>query len=127
MTNSELNNQLYQRLCDGVRRWFEKDRGYRTTYTISHEELCRSYTLQQVVIGDAERDAKLEVGVLLWNFDMKPYCWLCCDLTFNDEIRVAEENIELEVLRLINRFNTEHPARCIYYDEDTDKICVHQE
>lgn len=127
MKNEELNNQFYQSICDGVRKWFEKDRGYKMIYKVIQEDGYRSYIYPNVVIGDAERNAELEVGVILWELDMLPYCWICCNLTFNEDIKVVEEDIELEVLRLINSFNLNNPARCISYDKDTDKIIVHQE
>lgn len=127
MNKEAQNTKLFQSLCDSVRKWFETDRGYSMTYKVTMDDGCRSYVCPKVVIGDAERYAQLEVDVLLWVFDMQPYCWLCCDLTFNDEIKVAEEDIELKVLRLINDFNLNNPARCISYDKDKDKINVHQE
>lgn len=127
MSSVDLNNQLYQSLCDSVRKWFEKDRGYETTFSVTHSDGYRTYVYPKVVIGDVERDAELEVGVILWESDMQPYCWICCNLTFNDEIKVTEEDIELEVLRLINSYNLENPARCIFYDKNKDKIIIHQE
>ena len=127
MNRVNLNNQLFQNLCDSVRKWFEKDRGYETTFSVTQSDGCRTYVFPKVVIGDAERDAELEVGVLLWELDMQPYCWICCNLIFNEEIKVAEEDIELEVLRLINNYNLNNPARCISYDKDKDKIIIHQE
>lgn len=127
MNNEAQNTKLFQNLCDSVCKWFEKDRGYETTFSVTQSDGCRTYVYPKVVIGDAERNAELKVGVMLWMFDMQPYYWICCDLSFNDEIKVAAEDIELEVLRLINSFNLNNPARCISYDKDTDKISVHQE
>lgn len=127
MNNEAQNTKLFQNLCDSVCKWFEKDRGYETTFSVTNSDGCRSYVYPKVVIGDAERDAELEVGVILWESDMQPYCWICCDLTFHDEIKVAEEDIELEVLRLINSYNLNNPARCIFYDKNKDKIIIHQE
>lgn len=127
MNNEAQNTKLFQNLCDSVCKWFEKDRGYETTFSVTNSDGCRSYVFPKVVIGDAERDAELEVGVILWESDMQPYCWICCDLTFHDEIKVAEEDIELEVLRLINSYNLNNPARCIFYDKNKDKIIIHQE
>ena len=127
MNSVDINHQLFQNLCDSVRKWFEKDRGYEITFSVTQSDCYRTYVFPKLVIGDTERDADLEVSITQWDDECRHYCWILCHLTFDHKIKVAEEGIEAEVLRFINSFNIKNPSRCIFYDTKFDHIAIHQE
>lgn len=127
MNNEPQNTKLFQSLCDSVRKWFEKDRGYETTYSVTQSVDCRTYVFPKLVIGETERDADLEVSISLCEDGIRHYCWMLCHLTYDFEIKAAAEGIETEVLRLVNGFNIKNPSRCIFYDTEFDHIAIHQE
>ena len=126
MNNVSQNKLLFQNICDSVRKWFEKDRDYETTFSVTQSDSYRAYVFPKVVIGDTEHDAELEIGVVQWDDDCRHYCWMQCYLTFDTEIKADKEDNEVFVLRLINRLNFKNPSRSIYYDTESDHICIYQ-